>query len=88
MTVDFLGNCLDLQTLLPMISLGLLFILITTDAYKRSYTTTIYILSVTISMNLLSFDSPRGAILVLMIGAMLSLSRSIVNHQKDSWIKR
>ncbi len=74
--------------LYPMVSLGLIFVLIATRAYKRSYSTAVYILALAISIELMLYKEYQQAVLVLILGAVINLIRAVVNHEEDSWVKR
>ena len=86
-------TCLDelpirLDVLMPMIGLGLIFILVATGAYKKSYSTTIYVIAIAIAAEFSAAGNSNMAILIITIGAFLSLGRAIVNHEQDQWVKR
>ena len=76
----------DYNTLLQMISIGLLFILFITKAYKKSITTTIYIFSISISLICFTSCDAHMAALPIIIGAMISLARAIVLDRKDRFM--
>ena len=79
---------IDLQILLPMISIALLFVLVATHAWQRSITTAIYVVSVAVAMNCYAMCKPHLAGLVIVIGAIVALARTVINTEKDRLIKR
>ena len=79
---------INLAILLPMVSMALLFVLVVTHAYKRSVTTTIYVISVVIAMNCYSFCSPALSGAIVTVGALVALVRAVVNTENDRLFKR
>jgi len=80
---------INIQVLMPTMSLGLLFILFITGAWRRSYTTTIYVVSLYASMQLYHLSCNKDtAFIVITAGAIISLVRAVVNHNRDTLIKR
>lgn len=74
---------LNQQQFLQMISIGLIFILIATGAYKKSITTTIYVTSISISLTCINTCSDEVSILPIIFGAMISLARAIILDRED-----
>lgn len=81
-------TAIDLKILLPMVSLGLLFVLVVTHAYRRSITTTIYVISVAVATNCYMMCKPQLAGVVIVLGAAISLIRTVINTEQDRFIKR
>ena len=79
---------IQLHILLPMVSIALLFVLVTTGAYRRSISTTIYIISIVLAMNCIDRCDPKIAGAIIMGGAIVSLVRAVINTKDDTWIKR
>ena len=79
---------IQLHILLPMISIALLFVLIITGAYRKSISTTIYIISIVIAMNCIDRCDPKIAGAIIMAGAIIALVRAVINTKEDTWIKR
>ncbi len=77
----------DMQVLLQMMSAGFIFILFATKAYKKSYTTAIYVVSLFVALQCLSCDHPIYAVLALIIGAGISLARAVVQQKNDEIIR-
>ena len=74
---------LNTELLVQMISLGLIFILFITKAYQKSITTTIYILSISISLICFTTCDARISAIPIIIGAMIALARAIVLDRRD-----
>lgn len=79
---------IDMHILLPMVSVALLFVLVATQAWKRSITTTIYIVSVAVSINCYTMCKPDIAGIVIVSGAIVALVRTVINTEYDRLIKR
>ena len=81
-------NNIDLQILLPMINLGMFFILIATRAYKTSYSTAVIVSFTTLVsfINRTHLNMDTWAPATAVVGFLLL--RAIVNHEEDAWIKR
>jgi len=79
---------LNLELLMGVVSVGLIFILIITAAYERSISTAVYIISLAISMQLHHAGYIGLAFVVITIGALFCLGRAVVNHNHDKLIKR
>ena len=75
---------MDLNLLSQMTSIGLLFILFATGAYRKSYTTTVYIISIVVSLTCFSVCSETITVIPILVGAMLSLARAIVIVKPDT----
>ena len=67
-----------------MISLGLIFILFMTNAYKRSITTAIYVVSVAISMQI---DDSETATIIIISGAAAALLRAVLLGGEDKILR-
>jgi hypothetical protein len=79
---------INIELLVSVISLGLIVALVLTKAYNRSITTTIYVVSLAISMQFCYSGVNHFALIPITIGAILSLGRAVVNHDTDKLIKR
>jgi len=79
---------IQLGTLLPMVSLALLFVVFATQAWRRSVTTVIYIVAVAVATNFYAVGMQDIAWLIVVLGATVALLRSVVNTEKDRFIKR
>jgi len=79
---------IDANILMHAISLALLFVLFATGAYKRSYTTTIYIVAVSSATELYSLCDPVWAHIVILSGAIIALLCAVINKSRDKFIKR
>ncbi len=71
-----------------MISIALIFVLVVTGAYKRSITTTVYVVSLVISFQCVKYISVTAAGAVLVAGAIIALVRAVINHEDDRLFKR
>lgn len=78
----------NFYTLMSMMSIGLVFILIITGAWKRSISTTIYIISLVFSLNCFEYCSYDISVMIIMSGAIIALIRAVINTEKDKVIKR
>jgi len=79
---------IDMHILLPMVSVALLFVLVVTHAWRRSITTAIYIVSVSVAMNCYTMCKPDIAGAVIISGAIVALVRTVINTEDDRFIKR
>jgi len=79
---------IDIKLLMEIVSIGLLFVLFITKAYTKSISTTIYIVSLVISLETYKNYSEKVAFVVIVLGAVIVLIRAIVNHKQDRLIKR
>ena len=77
----------SIELLLQMISLGLVFVLFATGAYKKSITTAIYILSIAIAFQCYSCDHKEVGIIVVVLGAIIALARTMFHHQNDTMVR-
>ena len=78
----------NVDVLLQMVSLALIFVLFVTKAYKKSITTTVYVVALVIAFQLANQGYIIYAGIVLAVGAILTLLRSVVNHENDRLFKR
>ena len=78
----------SIDTLLIALSLGFVFILFVTKAYKKSITTTIYIVSFAVTMQLICDVREHTALIPMAIGALISLTRAVINTNRDQLIRR
>lgn len=69
-----------------MISLAFVFILIVTGAWRKSYATVIYIVSLAVAMQIAP-KNEYAACGVLTVGALVALIRAILNGREDSFFK-
>jgi len=69
-----------MDVLPTMISLALIFILFITGAYKRSITTTIYVVVVAVSMQV---DNSEIATSLIIAGAFVALLRAVLLGGED-----
>lgn len=79
---------IEMNVLMPMLSLGLLFVLVATRAYERSVTTAIYVFCVAVSLNCYAVCRPDIAWTVITAGAGISLIRTVINTESDRFLKR
>ena len=79
---------LNIELLMGVMSIGLIFVLIVTKAYKRSITTTVYVISLAISMQLYHTCDKDLSFVVITLGAIFSLMRAVFNHKTDQLVKR
>jgi len=73
--------------LLNMISLGLLFVLIVTGSWRKSYTTIAYVVSLVVGIEIMKFINIDLGILVIVAGAVFSVARAILQNQNDRFLK-
>ena len=73
--------------LLNMISLGLLFVLVVTKAWKKSYTTTIYVVSLVTGLEVMKFINGSVGLSIIVAGAIFSTARAVIQFEKDRFLK-
>ena len=78
----------NVALLIHVIVIAMFFILIVTQAWKKSITTTIFITSLVIAIECYGTYSKNVSYFIVLFGALLALSRAIINHDEDKIIKR
>ena len=77
----------SLEILLQTLSVGLLFVLFVTGAYKKSFTTAIYVISLAIALQCYACDKNVLAIAIISLGAIISLVRTMFHHTDDDLVR-
>ena len=70
-----------------MISLGLLFVLVATGAWRKSYTTTAYVSCVAVGVWIVKNIDVQMGLSVVVAGAFFSVARAILQLEHDRLIK-
>lgn len=70
-----------------MLSVGLVFVLFITGAWRKSVTTTIYVLSLSIGLQCFLCNNEQLAIAVVTFGAIIALVRAMFHHSDDTLMR-
>lgn len=77
----------NIDLLLQSISLGLLFILFVTGAWRKSISTSIYVISLALAFQCYICDNAEIGGMIITFGALFALARTMFHEQTDSLMR-
>lgn len=77
----------SVELLLQSISLGLLFILFITGAWRKSISTSIYIISLALAFQCYVCERPEWGGAFITFGALIALIRAMFHEENDSLMR-
>jgi len=79
---------MNILILAPMLASAILFIVVATQMWQRSISTTIQALCVSVAIYCYPVCAPEYTLGILVLGVLTNMIRGVINTEKDRFVKR